>query len=208
MELPTPGGGTCEAPYLEWLECVTVNNCLPMDDGSDGTCIVTPDDRLVPGTYCEEIFVSWFEANFDWRMNCTEELDAFKECKECTSMPVPTMELPTSRPLQEVPMVAVFLEGPTPNPSLEAPTPVPTEEICNEIVLIDFESDSDGNNLVGDTCVLNKWFNDCFTLLATGCEEVPCLLHSSRKLCKVNWQLICISCTLMCIHANTNNYDE
>jgi hypothetical protein len=183
MEPPTPGGGTCQAPYIEWLECVTVNNCLPMDDGSDGTCIVAPDDLpadgLVPGTYCEEIFLPWFEANSDCCANCTKELDAFEECKECTSTPAPTTESPTSTPSQEVPTAAPSSEEPTPNPSLEAPTSVPTEEICSEIVLIDFESDSDGNNLDGDTCVSNEWFDDGFTLLATGCEEVPCLLDSS-----------------------------
>ena len=118
---PTSGGGTsapsppepdCAVPYIKWLECVTVNNCL---DGTGGTCIVAPDDLpddgLLPGTYCEDIFKPWFEANSDCCEACAKELDDFEECKECTSTPAPTTEFPTATPSQEAPTTSSVSRG-------------------------------------------------------------------------------------------------
>ena len=183
-EPPSPPGSTdCQDAYDEWFTCVTANGCLP---ATGGTCIVAPDDLpddgLESGTLCEEIFEEWFEDNSGCCANCTEELNKFEECKACNA--------PTTTPTGEPTAVPTFEEEPTNVPTTEEeptsvptteeePTSAPTEDICSDIVLIDFETDSDGNELSGGTCVSNEWLDDGLKLLATGCQEIPCLLDSS-----------------------------
>jgi hypothetical protein len=178
----------CKDPYDTWVACVvseSCRNCVSLPGGSRDGGLVEDCDA----------FGNWIESNFQCCRQCTDQLKRFKECKPCSTPPTPSGRTSTTEPTMDAPPATApnvdtsttdaptatppQEEAPTIAPYSEAPTAVTTGICSGETIYIDFENGSDGNDLEGGTCVSDEWSDDGLTLLATGCDEIPCLLDSS-----------------------------